>query len=298
MGLYDRDYSRYDQERPFLASVTYPFIVGVTVLCVVFFIISLFQRSITGFVELSWMHLVQDNRFWTLLTHPFVHPTNSPFPIVFNLLVFYFFGKELEDRFGWQGMLAITLCAMVAGALGLLAGSAAGWLSRGDALLGMSGVANAVLVAGVLLDPRRSRLLFFVLPVPGWAIVAFSLLMDLMRVSSGDGGAGQAAADILGMAAGAGSFQVLSRGWYWPRRRVLSRQRAKPRLAVYRGEEDQPMVVPFRPRVVPAETSLPDNLNLELDRILEKISQQGIGKLSDSERQVLLKASESLKKRP
>ena len=73
-----------------------------------------------------------------------------------------------------------------------------------------AGAGAAGLVAAVLLDPKRSILLFFVLAIPGWMLVLLSLLFDLMRLSQGDG---QAAADIAGRSPSAvrGAKQLINR---------------------------------------------------------------------------------------
>jgi membrane associated rhomboid family serine protease len=306
MGLYDRDYSRSSSTGSPFPRMNYPFTGTLSVLALVCFVLSLFLRGMAERMALSWDHLVSDQWFWTLFTHPFFHPTNSPLFILFNLLVIYFFGRELEERLGWKGMAWISGTAVALGATVFLVGSGLGWLEPGQRLLGLSGVANAVLVAGVLLDPRRSILFFFVLAVPGWLLVVFSLLMDLWRMSQGDMGAGQAAADIAGLAAGGICFQVLTKAWQWrwPNRPTTFRRRGRPRLAVYRGEAhdqypDSPSRAGFRERDLEPEAAEPQsNLNLEVDRILEKISQQGLPSLTDGERRILLKASESLKKKP
>jgi len=311
MGLYDRDYSRESFGGNRFSGINTPFTRGLSILALVCFVFSLFQRDLTERMALSWDHLLSDRWLWTLFTHPLFHLTTSPLFIVFNLLVIFFFGRELEERLGWQGMAWITGSAAALGAAVFLGGTAAGLFRPGQAILGLSGVANAVLVAAVLLDPKRSILLFFVLAIPGWMLVLLSLLFDLMRLSQGDG---QAAADIAGLLAGGASYQFLTKGWQWqwrwPNRPTSFRRRGRPKLSVFRSDQfdETPQPATSRgsyPKLEAESTTLTassvpapaSNLTLEVDRILEKISQQGLSSLTEAERQILLKASESLKKK-
>ena len=90
-------------------------------------------------------------------------------------------------------------------------------------LFGVPVLANAILIAGVLIDPRRTFLLFFVLPVPGWLLVVVSLLFELASVARWDLGTGQAAGNIAGLLAGGLAYQMLTGAWEWkwPRRNNL-----------------------------------------------------------------------------
>jgi hypothetical protein len=78
----------------------------------------------------------------------------------------------------------------------------------------------------------------------------------------------------------------------WPDFRALKRRLTRPPLRVYREEE------PPTPVTVGA-TAPPDEEQLEakMDAILEKISRSGKESLTESERQVLLRASEVFKRR-
>ena len=88
-----------------------------------------------------------------------------------------------------------------------------------------------------------------------------------------------------------------------PDLRKWKQRRKSPRLRVYREDEEnavqkpQPVSVATAPGV-PASTSLDDEqLEAKMDAVLEKISRVGKENLNESDKEVLLRASERLKKR-
>ena len=145
--------------------------------------------------------------------------------------------------------------------------------------------------------PRRIIYLFFILPVPLWLFLIFFLAGDayvfLSRTDSST-----AVAAHLGGALFAGSYyrlhvrlsDWLPQGGQW---RQWRRQLFRPRLRVYREEEERTPV-----RVPSTSASLDDEqLEAKMDAILEKISRVGKENLTESERDVLLRASERFRRR-
>jgi len=313
MGLYDRDYGREPSSGNPFTRMNSPFTGTMCLMALGCFVISLFQRDLALRMGLSWEGLIRGRELWTPVTHILFHPTFGPnalIAFVFYMLIIFFFGKELEDRLGPRGMAWITGGAAGFAALVFLAGTGSGLFQADSLLFGVPVLANAILIAGVLIDPRRTFLLFFVLPVPGWLLVVVSLLFELASVARWDLGTGQAAGNIAGLLAGGLAYQMLTGAWEWkwPRRNTSFHRRGRPRLAVFRGESpDEFAETAARPASrrrelgsapVEPETSQTGNLTVEVDRILEKISLQGLPSLTEAERRILLKASETLKKKP
>jgi hypothetical protein len=81
----------------------------------------------------------------------------------------------------------------------------------------------------------------------------------------------------------------------WSALRSWQRQLFRPRLRVYREERREPVSVAAPP---PAHTGdVDEQLEAKLDAILEKVARSGRDSLSDSERQILMRASEIYKRR-
>ncbi len=152
----------------------------------------------------------------------------------------------------------------------------------------------AVLLLCAIHYPQRTILLFFLLPVPIWLFIGFSLALDgyvfLHKEDSGT-----AVAAHLGGALFAGVYYRLH--WrlanWLPQLRGWRRQLFRPRLRVYR-EEDARTPVRVPATTVPAED---EQLEAKMDAILEKISRVGKENLTDNERDLLLRASEIFRRR-
>jgi hypothetical protein len=76
---------------------------------------------------------------------------------------------------------------------------------------------------------------------------------------------------------------------------ALARRRARPDLKLYREDDEAETPTP-RPSPPPARPE-DDRLEAEVDAILEKIQRVGMEGLTDHERQVLMRASEAIKRR-
>jgi hypothetical protein len=135
--------------------------------------------------------------------------------------------------------------------------------------------------------PRRTLLLFFVLPVPAWfvgvLVVAFDVHGAMVRRP------GDMTAYAVHLAGAAFALLYYGLGWnlsrLWPKSFSFSLRwlRPRPRLRV-RSPDD--------------EDGPPEgNLTEEVDRILEKISREGEASLTRKERRTLESASRQYQKR-
>jgi hypothetical protein len=92
------------------------------------------------------------------------------------------------------------------------------------------------------------------------------------------------------------AFAYYKRHWrvlnWWGQLRSFFQQRARPRLRIYREEPRRPA-----PVAAPLDADEDDQLEAKLDAVLAKVARFGQGSLTDSERQILLRASEVYKKR-
>jgi membrane associated rhomboid family serine protease len=308
MGIYDREY--YRREGPsFFGSfaergTVCKWLIGINVVC---FLIQLFtaQRTLgvltgvgpfTEFLELN-VPSVLHGEVWRLLTYAFLHSILAPLHIIFNMLFLWWFGRDLEDHYGPREFLAIYLISAVLGGLAFFLTSVSG-LTRGTVCLGASGAVTAVMVLAALHYPRRIILLFFVLPVPLWALVVFMVAMDAFafmgRTESG-------VAVQVHLAGAAFAFAYYKLQWrltdLLPSLHSLKRRRSQPRLRVFREEEETPTPVGVASAAATATAPDEEQLEAKMDAILEKISRSGKESLTENEHQILLRASEILKRR-
>jgi membrane associated rhomboid family serine protease len=298
MGIYDREY--YRREGPgFLGSFSArgqvcKWLIGINVVCFIIQLITLRGgEELVPFTSLLWLNgeAVVHGQIWRLLTYAFIHAPGMWEHIVFNMLFLWWFGSDVEDIYGPREFLAIYLLSAVLGGLAFVLAWAAG--VGGQFCLGASGAVTAVMVLCALHYPTRVILLFFILPVPIWLFVGFQVLQDTFIFLSQQ----QTGTAVTVHLAGAlFAFVYYRRHWrvlsWWAQLRSLFQQRTRPRLRIYREEPRQPAPVSSPPNPEPD-----DQLEAKLDAVLEKVARYGQASLTESERQILLRASEVYKRR-
>jgi membrane associated rhomboid family serine protease len=116
--------------------------------------------------------------WWQLLTYGFVHQPDTIMHILFNMLAFYFLGKDVEEWYGTREFLRFYLVSIVfSGFVWAVTTRIVDGVS-GPAI-GASGGVTAVIVLYALLFPRR-QLLFMFLPMPAWLVGALVIAFDIL----------------------------------------------------------------------------------------------------------------------
>jgi membrane associated rhomboid family serine protease len=139
-------------------------------------------------------------RLWTVLTMALLHSLDDPFHLIFNGLVLYFFGPDLEERWGrGRFVLFMVLCAL-GGSAFVLCASALGLTPESYSVVGFSGVTMGVTTAWGLTYPDR-QMYFFFFPLRGLHLVYLTLALQVLSALSFSNVS--AACHFGGMAAGA-----------------------------------------------------------------------------------------------
>jgi membrane associated rhomboid family serine protease len=302
MGIYDREY--YRREGPsFLGSLAeqgkaWTWLLGLNIVC---FIAQMATRpdpaTGAGWVDGSfsrWLVLVPDlvlrGEVWRLLTYAFLHDI-APWHIVFNMLMLWLLGRQVEDMLGSREFVLFYLLGGVLAGVAYVGCALAGLHPMNSAVLGASGAVMAVLVVAACYHPRQIIYVMFVLPVPIWAFAVFYLVNDAFHLVGRMENGVATSAHLGGAAFG---FLYYKLGW---RLAGLLRlpARSRPRLRLYREDEER---VPVARASAPALYSGEDEqLEAQVDDILAKIPRVGMEGLTEQERQVLLRASEAIKRR-
>jgi membrane associated rhomboid family serine protease len=298
MGIYDREYYRRDGPS-FLGSFSERGKVckGLVLANIVCFIVQMATRQGHGwdsaFTEALWLDAgkVLHGEVWRLLSYAFLHSPDWQH-IVFNMLFLWWFGSDVEDLYGPREFLALYLVSAVLGGVVYVLAVVA-QLSPPVPCLGASGAVTAVLVLCALHYPDRVILLMFILPVPIWLFVLYQVAKDSITFLSGI----QNGTAVTVHLAGAGfAFLYQKRQWrllkLWAFLRSWPRNRSRPRLRVYKEEE-----TPVPVTAAPAGPEIDEQLEAKVDAVLEKVARSGQASLTESERQILLRASEVYKRR-
>jgi membrane associated rhomboid family serine protease len=143
-------------------------------------------------------------QLWRLVTFQFLHVGVEH--ILFNMIALYFFGPMIESYLGASRYLAFYLLCGVAGPIMYVALWASGLLihSPAAALVGASAGIFGVLIAGAMVAPDSTVLIYGVLPMRLRTMAWVLLAIAAYAVFSGGPGAnaGGQAAHLGGAAAG------------------------------------------------------------------------------------------------
>ncbi|MFZ9889589.1 MAG: rhomboid family intramembrane serine protease [Myxococcota bacterium] len=175
---------------------------------------------------------VLEGKVWTLLTWVLVDDLTTPFSLLLTCLLFFFFGPELERRWGIRRLLVFYALTALAGGFVTVAT----WLVGLPSAMGMGaqGVGLALMVAWALTFPDREVMMYFVLPLRGvqliWIAVGLGVLRAISVAPSG------VAADFgaMGMAwlLVSGLWRTNRMRLWWDKFLVALRLRKPPRLYV------------------------------------------------------------------
>jgi len=232
--------------------------------------------------ELDPEKTVKQGQVWRLVTCAFCHARHMLWHILLNMLFLYWFGTRLEAMYGSREFLLFYLTAAVCSSAAYLA--LAFYTDSTAPAIGASGAVMGVMMLYTIFYPQETFLLFFVIPVPLWALLGVYVLFDLHPVLlalSGD--------KLFTTVAHAGHLGGLLFGFlYW---RLGLRLEAP--LDWISRRPGRPVVRKARPRPEPASPPpvQRDALDDQVDEVLRKISEQGKESLTDEERDVLVRAS-------
>ena len=221
-----------------------------------------------------WLALYTDRweQAWRFLSFQFLHRGSGH--LLMNLMGLYFFGPPLEERWGAGRFLAFYLvCGVAAGAAFLLLGLATH--AGAGSLVGASGgVLGCVAACAVQMPDMR----IFLIPIR-WATAILLAVYGLTVVSALAGQAPDGVSDAAhlgGMIAG-GAWAMEQRSA--PRRgRGLGGLRARLQRGAWKRKQE-------------AEA----RRRAEVDRILDKVHQEGVASLSGREKKTLQEETDRLR---
>ncbi|MBX0321682.1 rhomboid family intramembrane serine protease [Halomicroarcula sp. F13] len=211
----------------FRGNMTYVFLAAMAIT----FIAEQVVLGIAGrdlFQTLFVLHPDNPEYVWTWVTSVFAHSPRGFYHILGNGIIIYFFGRIVEQQMGSK---RFTVFFLVSGMLAGL-GQIALQVVQGTGaygVLGASGAALAILAFLTVLNPSLRVYLYFLIPVPIWAITGFYVLFSILgSLSPGSvgllGGNIAHTAHLIGLAIG-----------LWYGRKFKSEMRVPSQLQFGRG---------------------------------------------------------------
>jgi len=303
MGIYDRDY--YRREGPsFLASFSgqgrvCKYLIIANVIFLILQIISPRQPNTLGeFTDLFDLQVgrVLNGQVWRLLTYAFLHDFGSWQHIVFNMLFLWWFGHDVEDMYGPREFLAFYLLSALLGGVAFTAWEYFSNKPPYAFCVGASGAVTAVMVLYACHYPTRMIYIWLLIPIPIWLFVGFQVAQDFFTWA---GRVNTVTAVTVHLAGAAFGFSYFKGNWrimnFVPDLRSWQRDRkARSRFRIYEERVDRPRT-PVAVGAPPTSADVDEQLEAKLDAVLQKVSRKE--SLTDSEQQILIRASEVYKKR-
>ncbi len=234
------------QIAPFTKTVRALVIINVAIWVVLVLILQGFILHNT--VIFDWFALVPAQVFtkfwlWQIGTYMFLHASNSVFHVVFNMLTLWWFGAELEQRWGSRFFLTYYLtCGAGAGLIYLVGSVFYAYVSGNFGvmevpLVGASGATYGLLLAyGILFGERQVFFLFFPMKARNFVMIIGAVeLLTLM-----DSGMGSQTANLAHLGGIAVGFMFLSFVARWRARQSGASARRGRKLKLVVNNESQP----------------------------------------------------------
>jgi membrane associated rhomboid family serine protease len=278
MGLYDRDYAYEEREPGFHMSSPQSVTTKLVLVTIGIYLLQVFVRGFSEQFALPSYWFREPWQFYRLLTYGFLHDTNGIEHIFFNMIVLWMFGQEVERRYGSREYLAFYLTAIVFA--GLVWSLVEQSLGSPGVMVGASGGISGLFALYALNFPHSRVLFMFIIPMPMWVAALIMIGLDAY-------GAVVRTSPIACTAHLAGALYGL----------IYFRTGWAPATALVEWISGPAKSKKPKFRVVEPEGGDDDKGDVEVDRILQKIQEQGQESLTWSERRTLEKASRDYQNR-
>ncbi|HNP94443.1 MAG TPA: rhomboid family intramembrane serine protease [Cyclobacteriaceae bacterium] len=254
----------------------------------------------------EWIYSIVSNQFtippkfadfllrpWTIVTYAFSHSLTDIFHILFNMLIFYWFGKLFIEYLGNDKLVALYVLGAIAGGIIylLVYNTIPYFIERSgfSGMVGASAAVYAIVTGAAVLLPNYTFYLLFLGPVRIKYIAGFYIVLSFL--GSVGSNAGGNIAHLGGALMGFIYIKQLQVGVDWGAWVTATldwiKGLFKPRSHVkvsYRKEE--PRKTKTRATSGPKKAS-----QEEIDAILDKISERGYESLTSDEKEKLFNAS-------
>ncbi len=218
---------------------------------------------------------------WQLITYAFAHDYRVYSHVFWNMFGLWIFGRDIEGVYGKREFLLMYLAAAFLGGLVYALRCISVYDPESWPLHSVRGASGAVMAVTILFClhyPKRTILFMMVLPVPAWALGLLYIVGNLAGLVGGQGGV---AFDVhlVGVAFALCYYRFGWRVSNWIPGWRVPKIRRGPKLKLHKPPEDY------------------SDLDSEGDRLLQKVSREGIDSLSKAEKRKLEAYSRRMKQK-
>lgn len=224
------------------------------------FFLQMMQPMVTGMFAFVPRYALF--RPWTIVTYMFLH--GGMMHLLFNMLALYFFGPRVEERLGSR---RFTFLYFLSGLTGALVSFI---FSPANPIIGASAGVFGVMMGFAHFWPHEPIHIWGIIPVPARMLV---IITTVLAIWSGFGGRGGQTAHFAHLGGYAGAYAYLR--WLDRKRGEFRRQATAAPTAAAQKLSGWKSIDRARIHEVNRD---------EVDRILDKISAEGIGSLTEQEK--------------
>ena len=336
MGLYDRGYMQNQEpggfSSPHQRRGPQSILMKLILINVVFWLLNAVltnsTNDLTNGMAVDCDTLIKPWMWWKYLTYGFAHDPNGFSHIIFNMLALFMLGRDIERRYGSREFLRFYLVAVVLsgvvwnvfkvfmitqanmGDLGL----SAAFMDATDKrpyLVGASGGVVAVVILYAMNFPNRTLLIYGIIPMPAWLLGLLIVGIDFYGAMKGGGNIAHSG-HLTGAAF---AFLYFKGGWNLSQMsgalrnpgRVLGNRQKRQGIRPHkpgRGEKssqdqngiDQAMTDLYSADSAGEPSKKDSRQAAEIDRILQKVNDKGMDRLTRKEKKKLEEDSRKRRK--
>lgn len=218
--------------------------------------------------------LVFQGQIWRLFTFTYLHSQSNVLHILINMIVLYFLGIHLERHWGTKKFFVFYTVSGFVAVMMYVFVTSIGWLDVDVPLVGASGGVLAVLGCCAVLFPAMQIILIF-FPVPIRTAAMIFTILYVFNLATRGANAGGDACHLAGLAFG---IAYGYRGQRWTGAWHNWRASVERKAAAARRRELE-------------------ELELTVDRILDKVHREGVQSLTRREKRILEHAREKQERR-
>jgi membrane associated rhomboid family serine protease len=244
------------------------------------------KQAISEWGAFAIRSALMEGRIWEFITFQFLHASVGH--VLFNMIGLYFFGPWMERWWGSRRFLVFYLLCGVGGAAFYTLLALVGVLpDAGGYLVGASAGIYGILVGVAIIAPQMRVALMFVIEMTmrrmAMLILGIAVLTVIFKWNNSGGEAGHLGGALVGYLLM--SFPMLLS---WAQGRDSEVNIIRPKAFSRRRTEAK-----IKPR-----TSVNLKSSTEVDAILDKMLEKGRESLTDEEREILKRASETHTHKP
>lgn len=277
---YGRPELRFQPRRPSML-VTWLVLINVGV-----HIIHLISTNASPFAFSEFFGLSLDGlahlRIWQLGTYMFVHSPDNLLHIIFNMLLLFFVGREIERGFGRERFIWFYITCGLVGGLAYLVLGALSPAYYAAPLVGASGAVWGLLIAAMIFYPHM-QIIFIIFPMP-IRVFGLIILAILFLQAISPGGVRNLGGEVCHFGGAMAGVAIL---YYWG---------VMPSIRFGSGGGPNIMGRLRKGAWVRKQRRLAEE-QLEVDRILDKVRREGINSLTRREKKILATATQRQRER-